>query len=149
MPGFSKVDKTPRYSYLKHTADAKFQAFGNSLEEAFVNAALATAALMWDWVYVKPRKKHPVKVIGRDFEQLLFSFLEEILFLLDSRTFLLHAVQDVVIKKDGEQYVLKAFFLGDDSVDDYEVYGDVKAITYNEMKVEINDHYLVQVVVDM
>jgi len=38
-----------KYRILPHTADAKFQAFGASLEEAFANAALATASLMWDW----------------------------------------------------------------------------------------------------
>jgi SHS2 domain-containing protein len=35
-----------RYRFLRHTADAKFQAFGTTLEEAFINAALATASLM-------------------------------------------------------------------------------------------------------
>ena len=29
-----------KFRYLSHTADAKFQAFGASLEEAFSNAAL-------------------------------------------------------------------------------------------------------------
>ena len=33
-----------RYKFLAHTADAKFQAFGETLEEAFGNAALATAS---------------------------------------------------------------------------------------------------------
>lgn len=141
--------KAKKYSYLKHTADAKFQAFGSSLEETFVNAAMATAALMWDYTQIKPRKRHPVEVSGRDFEQLLFSFLEEILFLLDSQMFLLHSVEEVRIERDEEKLVLNAFFLGDDSRHDYEIYGDVKAITYNEMRIERNDRYLVQVVVDM
>ncbi|MGB2763781.1 MAG: archease, partial [Candidatus Aminicenantaceae bacterium] len=35
--------KVERYRFLEHTSDAKFQAFGNTLEEAFCNAALATA----------------------------------------------------------------------------------------------------------
>jgi SHS2 domain-containing protein len=138
-----------RYAYLEHMADAKFHAFGNSLEEAFVNAALATAGLMWDWTRIIPEIKHPVEVMGHDLQQLLLSFLEEVLFLLDSQMFLLHSVEEVQVKRHGEQYVLKAIFLGDDSKDSYEIYGSVKAITYNEMKVEKTDLYRLQVVVDM
>ena len=37
-----------KFKYLQHTADAKFQAFGKTLEEAFCNAALAMVSLMWD-----------------------------------------------------------------------------------------------------
>lgn len=138
-----------RYAYLKHTADAKFHAFGNSLEEAFVNAALATAGLMWDWNHISPERKLPVEVKGHDLQQLLYSFLEEILFLLDSRMFLLHSVEEIQVTKHDEHYVLKAIFLGDDLKDDYEIYGGIKAITYNEMKIEKTDQYLLQVVVDM
>jgi len=38
-----------RYRILPHTADGKFRAFGATREEAFANAALAAASLMWDW----------------------------------------------------------------------------------------------------
>ena len=138
-----------RYSYLKHTADAKFHAFGHSLEEAFENAALATAGLMWDWTRINPERKYPIEVKGHDLQQLLFSFLEEVLFLLDSRMFLLHSVEEVQIKEDDGLYVLRAIFLGDNLKDDYEIFGDVKAITYNEMQVEKTAHYRLQVVVDM
>ena len=30
-----------KYKFLEHTADVKFRAYGNGLEEAFSNAALA------------------------------------------------------------------------------------------------------------
>lgn len=138
-----------RYKYLKHTADAKFQAFGSTLEGVFTNAALATAALMWDWEKIQEKKTYIVKITGRDLEQLLFKFLEEILFLLDSQMFLLHSVERIHIKSNGGNYELIATFTGDDAIPGYEIYGDVKAITYNEMRIEKNDHYLVQVVVDM
>jgi len=67
-----------RYRFLDHTADAKFQAFGSTLEEAFSNAALATASLMWDWEKIEKKVEHQFEVRGRDLKQLLCSFLEEI-----------------------------------------------------------------------
>ena len=138
-----------KYRFLCHTADAKFQAFGQTLEEAFANAALATSSLMWDWKRVEKEVEYPVQTEGRDLEQLLVSFLEEILYLLDTKAFLLGKTEDIRIQKRDEGYVLNALFRGDDYSDKYNLYGDVKAITYNEMSISKNDHYTVQVVVDI
>lgn len=138
-----------QYRFLQHTADAKFQAYGRTLEEAFKNAALATVSLMWDWKKVEKNLKHFVEVEGRDLPQLLVNFLEELLYLFDSRMFLLGAAENLTIKKKGSGFRLISDFLGDHFSDTYEIFGDVKAITYNEMKIESNDRFLIQVVVDV
>ena len=137
-----------KYQFLEHTADAKFQAFGRSLEEAFENAAYALVSLMWEREKIGRKIQHSVKVEGRDLEQLLVNFLEEILYLLDSRMYLLHSVEKIQIQKIAEVYALDALFLGDDNGNQYQPYGDVKAITYNEMKIHTKNRFMVQVVVD-
>ncbi|MDH5466644.1 MAG: archease [Candidatus Aminicenantes bacterium] len=138
-----------RYRFLDHTADAKFQAFGNTLEEAFCNAALATALLMWDWEKIEKKVEHQVEVQGRDLKQLLYSFLEEIVYLLDSRSFLMGVPERIRLDKKGGLYTLKALFKGDEYSEKYEIYGDVKAITYDEMEIVEDDRFMVQVVVDI
>jgi len=138
-----------RYRFLRHTADAKFQAFGTTLEEAFINAALATASLMWDWEKIDKKIEHRIEVNGKDLKQLLSSFLEEIIYLLGSKMFLLASPENLRIEKKGRLYVLNAFFKGDQHSDKYKIHGDVKAITYNEMEIEKNAHFMVQVVVDV
>lgn len=138
-----------RYRFLEHTADAKFQAFGKTLEDAFGNAALATASLMWDWEEIEQNVEHPVEIEGKDLLQLLFSFLEEIIYLLDSKSFLLGFPGRIKIESKEEKYTLKALFKGDNFTEKYKIYGDVKAITYNEMEIESNDRFMIQVVVDM
>lgn len=138
-----------RYKFLEHTADAKFQAFGRTMEEAFSNAALAIVSLMWDWKKVDKRIKQEVRVVGNDLKQLLCVFLEEIIYLLETKSFLLSAVENLKIEKKGSRFVLKAFFRGDDSLGKYKIYGDVKAITYNEMEIQQGGHFVVQVVVDI
>lgn len=138
-----------RYRFLRHTADAKFQAFGTTLEEAFINAALATASLMWDWEKIEKKIEYRVEVSGKDLMQLLSSFLEEIIYLLDSKMFLLGFPENLRIEKKGSLHVLKALFKGDKHSDKYKIHGDVKAITYNEMEIEQNVHFMVQVVVDV
>jgi SHS2 domain-containing protein len=138
-----------KFRFLEHTADAKFQAFGATLEEAFANAGLATASLMWDPGSIAKSLRVPVRVQGLDREQLLIHFLEEILFLVETRFFLLASVQDVRIKKDAIGYILEAVFLGDTNSDKYETHGQVKAITYNEMEIRNDGGYTIQVVVDV
>lgn len=138
-----------RYRFLEHTADAKFQAFGLTVEEAFGNAALATVSLMWDWKKVDQRAKHEVEVEGNDLKQLLCAFLEEIIYLWETQSFLLGAVENLKIEKKVSRYSLKAAFRGDKLSERYIIYGDVKAITYNEMEIQQNSHFMVQVVVDI
>ncbi len=139
----------PKYKFLKHTADAKFQAFGKTLEEAFSSAALATVSLMWDWKIIENKLKLEFEVRGKDLEQLLVNFLEEILYLWDSQMFLVGKVEKIEIMSRDERYFLRARFSGDKYSDKYKIYGNVKAITYNEMEIKKNDHFMIQVVVDV
>jgi len=80
---------------------------------------------------------------------LLLKFLDEIVYLLETQLFLLGSVDEIKIDQREKEYFLKAIFGGDKLSGKYEIYGDVKAITYNEMKIEKDDHITVQVVVDM
>jgi len=138
-----------KYIFLNHTADAKFRAFGRNLEEAFANAALATASLMWEPEQVEPRVRHPVRVWGRDLEQLLVRFLEEIVYLLDTRTFLLHSTEEVKIENGPDGFRLYGVFTGDENAGRYDLHGEVKGITYNEIKIETADRVTLQVVLDI
>jgi SHS2 domain-containing protein len=138
-----------RYRILPHTADGKFQAFGATLEEAFGNAALAMASLMWDWTKVEPRARHFVRVKGIDREQLLVKFLGEVIYLFDTGKFLLGKVDGLRIRPEFEGFHLDAVLGGEVLSERHELYGDVKAVTYHELKIEECDGFMVQVVVDM
>jgi SHS2 domain-containing protein len=138
-----------QYEILPHTADGKFRAYGRTLEEAFANAALAMASLMWDWRTIKPEIAHDIRASGRDREQLLVNFLGEIIYLLDTQRFLLAGVDRPRILEEGGVWSLEAVVSGDSLSDRYEIYGGVKAVTYNDLKIEDGDRVTVQVVVDM
>jgi SHS2 domain-containing protein len=138
-----------KYRILPHTSDGKFRAYGRTLEEAFANAALAMASLMWDWRKVEPRLSHAVRVGGRDREQLLVKFLGEIVYLLDTRRFLLSSVEHLKIREDAGGWTLEAELRGDTLSERHEIHGNVKAVTYSDMKIEEYDGFVVQVVVDM
>ena len=138
-----------KYRFLHHTADAKFQAFGETLEEAFQQAALALVSLMWDWEKVGNKFKVPVQVEGHDMKQLLVNYLEEIVYLFDTRRFLLSQVNDISIQQKEGRCVLRALFKGDEYSNGTEIFGDVKAITYNEMEITRTAPFMIQVVADI
>jgi SHS2 domain-containing protein len=150
-----------RYCFLAHTADGKFRAFGATLEEAFANAALATASLMWDWSAVDRPAEIAVDIVGRDAEQVLVKFLNEILYLFETRHFLLAVADGLKIgpagnkaaaaNGSGEGLRLTAVLRGDFLSDRYGLHGDIKAVTYNDMKIEAGEAggFVVQVVVDL
>lgn len=139
-----------RYRTLPHTADGMFQAFGRTRAEAFGNAALALASLMWNWKEVEAGVSYPVEIRGKDLEQVLVKFLSEIIYLMETEAFLLGAVEELSLRKKPDGFVLNARFLGDNLSKKYEVYGAAKAVTYNEMRIaKARGGFMLQVVVDM
>ncbi len=135
-----------KYRFLEHTADIKFQAFGKSIEEVFENSALAMFNAMYDGK-VKERKNFKINVKGKDFESLLYNFLEEVLFLFDSEGFFIAKVKN--IKIDKSNFKLEAEVLGD-YAKNYKIHIDVKAITYHEMFVRQEGiKWVAQVVLDV
>ncbi len=133
-----------QYKYLEHTADIKFQAFGKTIEEAFKNSALAMFNSMHDGK-IKENKDFKIKVQGKDNEALLYNFLEELLFLFDSKHFFLNKVKNIKIKNNK----LTAEITGDNA-ENYEIHIDIKAITYHEMFVKkIKTKWTAQVVLDV
>lgn len=132
-----------RFKFLEHTADVKFQAFGSNIEKAFENSALAMFnAMSDDRIKAKIRKK--IKVSGKDNESMLYNFLEELLFLLDSQNFFLAKCK---IKISGFGLIAEVW---GDSVKNYETKVDVKAVTYNQMFVKKHGNiFICQVVLDV
>lgn len=133
-----------KYKFIEHTADIQFQAFGKTIEEAFSNSALAmTKSITDETIDTKIEKK--IAVSGHDRESLLYNFLEELLLLFDSEHFIFAKVSEIKIE-DNE---LTATILGD-LAEGYEIHLDIKAITYNEMFVRLQqDIWTTQVTLDV
>ena len=122
------------YKFLEHTADIKFQAFGNSLEDSFLSCFEALKEIMIKNIKIKERKERKIKIKGRDLKNLLYNFLEEFLFLLDAKDFISLKVSKIKIKKiNKNKFELSAEVQGD-MASNYKISNSVKAITYSEMQ---------------
>ena len=135
-----------KFEFLEHTADIKFRSFGKTLEEVFENSALALFNIFYD-KNVKGKKSYKIRVKGRDFESLLYNFLEEFLVLFDSNNFLPGRIKN--LKLNEKKFEIEAEVVGDD-IKNYNADVHVKAITYNNMFVKKQkSEWTAQVVVDV
>ena len=123
---------SPKFKFLAHTADIKFQAFGKTLEETFGNCVLALGKSIYNGK-VKNKIKKKIKVSGKDLENLLYEFLEEFLVLFDSEGFLVSKIEK--IKVNEKNFEIECEVIGDDS-ENYEIETHIKSVTYNEMFVK-------------
>lgn len=136
-----------RFRFIEHTADIKFRAYGKNLNECFENSALAMFNAMYSGKnQVKKKIKKKIKVSGNDLENLLYNFLEELLFLLDSESFFLSSCK---VKINEKKFELEAELYGD-KAKNYDIELDVKAVTYNSMFIKKErGKFIIQVVVDV
>jgi SHS2 domain-containing protein len=145
-----------KYIFFDKTADAKFKAFGSTLDEVFKNAQEAMVSLMYDLDTLidlsgdEPNRE--IIVEGTTLESLLYNFLEEIVFLMNAEFFVgLVDVLQIIHKPEEDLFKLKAIISGTQSIN-LESHGEIKAVTYNEMHVKFDEDaqkYEVQVVVDL
>lgn len=135
-----------KFKFLEHTADVKFRAFGKTIEQLFRNSALAMFRAMYHGK-VKTKKRFKIKAKGKDFENLLYNFLEEFLYLLDTKNFFLAKLSNV--KVDKKKFKIKALAYGDHAKY-YEISTGIKAVTYNDMFIK-KQHgtWVAQVVLDV
>jgi SHS2 domain-containing protein len=137
------------YEFLEHTADVMFKAWGKSTEELFVSCATALSELMADLSTILPKKKRSISVESETLEDLLFNFLNEIIYYKDAEG-LIFCKYDLKIRKNkwlkvecdcfGENIDVKKHVLGI----------DVKAVTYHNFKIEfLKDRVEAQIILDV
>jgi len=105
------------------------------LNELFENAALATSEVMTDTKQIRPSIKKEIKLENNDLGNLLFDFLDEVIYYKDAEK-LLFSKFNVDIKKD-KVYKLKAVISGE-KIDTkrHELRDDVKAVTLYEFELK-------------
>lgn len=127
------------YRYLEDiaTADVAFEASGESVEEVFLAAAAATTRVMIeDLDEIRARENIAFHLENSELEMLLFDFLQEIIFLKDSRRLLLR-VNTLHIDLDGSPLTLSAEAAGETMIQGHHpLLTDVKAVTLHRFGIK-------------
>ncbi len=77
-----------RYRLIEHTADIGLVAYGNTLAEAFGNAAYGMFSIIAELGKVKEIESRRLDITEKDPEDLLFEWLNSLLYLFDVETLL-------------------------------------------------------------
>ncbi|RJS71726.1 archease [Methanophagales archaeon] len=141
--------KKTKYVYIEHPSDVGFEAYGDTLEELFANAAIATYSFMTDVDEIEEEEEweREIEIKSEDLYSLMFDWLDEMIFMFEA-----------------ESLVMKKFDIDVNSMD-FSITGTcrggrfdpykhesgiiIKAVTYNMMEIKRNEIWHARVVLDV
>ncbi|MFB6245221.1 MAG: archease [Candidatus Nanohaloarchaea archaeon] len=124
------------YEIKDHTADAKFTATGNDIDEAFSEAVNAFSHVVGNEHGGNVRHSTEIESESRD--TLLFDFLDWLIYLQDTENVAVARPEEVEIEKNVSGYRLEATVWVEPLTAGSELQ-DIKGPTYSEMSVEYTD----------
>ncbi len=121
-----------RFEIIDHPSDIGLIAYGKSRKEIFENAAFGMFSLMAELSDVSTNETLTVKVTGDDADELLVNWLNELIFIEDSKKLLL---KEFKIEKLTDRS-LTAQVSGEKIKNGlHELHRPIKAATYNQLEI--------------
>ncbi|MGD8634715.1 MAG: archease [Anaerolineales bacterium] len=117
----------PPFEELEHTADWSLRVHARTIDELFVHAAMGMFSLLDPEFRPQGSETRSLQITAADFETLMVSWLEELLYQLEVERFGADDF-DVQINDTSLEAVFKAVPI--DSIKK-----DIKAVTYNELEI--------------
>ena len=141
---------TNQYEYKDHTADIQIRSWGDSTATAFAWSALG----MFDYmtplhnISETPKVYRNFECSACDLKSLLFAFLDELLFVFHTESLVCTKIQINEFRENkgelGEEenrWTIEGIVAGDLFVDGVNEQGtEVKAITYSEMQIHVEEN---------
>lgn len=136
------------YNFLDHATDAIIEIRAKDLKEAFTVTANAIINITLDQEKVEERSQKEIIAKGKDLRYLLFSWLEEIVFILITQGFAIRRVELDISEDDG--YAINAIAYGeplDFSKHNFKV--EIKAPTFYDMEIKKDDEIYMRFLLDL
>ena len=146
--------KDLKFEFFDVTADVGYKAYGNSLANAFENAAIAMFEVITDTSTIKQAVEKQIELEAEDKQALLYDWLSELLFYHDAE-YMVFSKFDVKIYSEvdekPEMYYLVATAWGEEFDPlRHERRSEVKAVTYHMMDIrDENLNVMLQVILDI
>lgn len=140
------ADVSIRYETFEHEADIGIRGFGNTMEEAFENAAVVMYSVMVNIARITPAEMRTVSVNASDHELLLVEWLNALLAISDMERMVFKKFE---VKINDAELSGTAWGERLDHVK-HEPKVEVKGATYHMLSVtKQNERYVAQCVVDV
>ena len=125
--------KRKRFELIEHTADIGLVAYGESLPEAFANAAYGMFSIIAELDSVREKESRRVAIEEDDRESLLFEWLNNLLYLFDVETLIFKRFD--IIYLDTRRLTAVCYGEKYDS-SRHQLKLGVKSATYHQLKVD-------------
>ena len=136
------------YKFLDHATDAIIEVTAKNLKEAFSVAANAEINLTIDQDKVEEKDQKGFFAHGKDLYYLLFSWLEEIPFLLITEGFAIKRIEFDIERNDDYKIYAKAYGEPlDFKKHNFKV--EIKAPTFHDMEIKENDQVYMRFLLDL
>ena len=136
------------YKFLDHATDAIIEVTAKDLKEAFSVAADAEINLTLDQNMVEEKSKKEFSASGKDLHYLLFSWLEEIPFILITEGFAIKRLEFDIEKRDG--YTINATAFGEVlDVKKHNFKVEIKAPTFYDMEINQDNGVYMRFLLDL
>lgn len=136
------------YKYLEHMTDAFIEVVGKTLEEAFETAGVAVVDTILDIKSIEKKEKRKIEIKSQDLNNLLYSWLEEIIILTITEGFAGSGFQVHITK--SEQYVLVATITGEGlDIEKHHFKVEIKAPTFHLMEIREETPVVMRFLLDL
>ena len=133
---------------MDHATDAIIEVTAKDIKEAFAVAAEAEINLTLDQDKVEEKDKKKFTANGKDLRYLLFSWLEEIPFLLITEGFAIKRIEFDIEENDG--YKINAIAYGEPlDIHKHNFKVEIKAPTFYDMEIRTNDQVYMRFLLDL
>ena len=136
------------YKFLDHATDAIIEVIAKDLKEAFLTTANAVINLTLDQNKVREKDQKKFSAQGKDLRYLLFSWLEEIPFILITEGFAISRIEFDIMQ--NEEYKINAIAYGeplDFKKHNFKV--EIKAPTFYDMEIRQEDGVYMRFLLDL
>ncbi len=136
------------YKFLDHATDAIIEVTAKDLKEAFSVTADAVINLTLDQDKVEEKDQKEFSANGKDLRYLLFSWIEEITFVLITQGFAIKRVEFDIDEKEGYKINAKAYGEPLD-LHKHNFKVEIKAPTFYEMEIRQDKGVYMKFLVDL
>jgi SHS2 domain-containing protein len=124
------------YTIIDHTADLGLRIRGETLERLFENAAQAMLNVMGKVQALQPTETVPIRLDGRDLEDLLVRWLGEVLYLFQGEKKVTVHAQILSLSPEHLEANLDTIPYVPDK---HEILCEIKAVTYHQVEISRKD----------
>ncbi len=136
------------YRYLEHMTDAFIEVTANTLEEAFENAGISVVDTILDIRSVEEKIEKKIEVSGKDLNNLLYSWLEEVIIITITEGFVTKRFFVNLEKNNG--YKLVAILKGEEiDVEKHHFKVEIKAPTFHLMEIKQGKQVIMRFLLDL